>query len=201
MLRMADSNSGGNSGGDPPDGGQGNLSPEAMVESLASIVDGETITPFSTRDKYLFAYDVLMDQEYIARYVKGLIPIRVVHLPNHRLVWPTFYPPSESALPTPQRTNTESDCVWGILYDARTADFKALDRHLNVPGRYHRKAFRVVDRGGRRFPAQGYVLTLAPDVPDIPPGKGYLDRLVASARERRLPEEWIAGLEKLAAPE
>lgn len=193
LRRMDDPNPGAG-------GGQANLSPEAMIENLSSIVDGENLHPVSTRDVFLFAYDVLLDQEYIARYVKGLIPQRQAYVPNHRLAWPLYYPPSESALPTLERTNSESDRVWGILYNARTADFRPLDRHLNVPGRYHRRALRVVDQGGRRFGAQAYVLTLEPGLPDLPPGRGYLDRVVAAARERKLPPEWLASLELLASP-
>lgn len=179
------------------DGQAGQPSPEATIENLSAIVDGETLQPVSTRDVFLFAYDVLMDQEYIARYVKGLIPQRQVYAPNHRLAWPLYYPPSESALPTLVRTNSEADRVWGILYNARTADFKLLDRHLNLPGRYHRRALRVVDQGGRRFGAITYVLTLEPGLPDIPPGRAYLGRVIAAARERKLPADWIASLDAL----
>lgn len=180
--------------------------PEAVLEQLSAEVNEAALFPINTRAVYYFAFDVCMDQGYIARYVKGLIPVKPVYLPHHRLSFPHYHPPEDTGLPTIVRTNDPDDRVWGMLYDAKPTlgdegmrDFKPLERHLKVPGRYHRATVHALDRGGRRFSAFSYVLTLD-DGKQSPPSANYLERWVESAKERRLPDEWVAYLESLRPP-
>jgi hypothetical protein len=168
-------------------------SPEAILETLSYEASDAALFPGSLREEYFFAYDLLLDPALISRHTKGLQVAKIVYVPNHRLVWPYFYPPMASALPSLERTNREGDTVWGILYDARKKNFGTLEQHLKVPNRYHRLAVNTIDRGGRRFPAFTYVLTPR----DLVPGKpstAYRDRLLAAAEARGLPEEWLASL-------
>jgi hypothetical protein len=154
--------------------------------------------PASLRPVYIFAFDQLMDQAYIARYAKGLVPAKIVCLPHHKLIWPYYYPPAGSHLPYPLRTNNEADSVWGILYDARGSDLQLLERHLNVPGRYHKRGYVLQDRGGRRFNANAYVLSLSGPASletSRGPSEAYLARLLDTARDRQLPPEWLMELE------
>jgi hypothetical protein len=175
-------------------------SSSAILENISAKTDDSSMLPASLRPVFLFAFDMLMDQEYVARYAKGLIPSKVVSLPHHKLVWPYYYLPAASCLPYPLRTNREEDSIWGILYDARGSDLKNLERHLNVPGRYHKRGFVLQDRGGRRFNANAYVLTLAGSVPGEAggPSEAYLSRLLDTARERQLPDSWLAELAALS---
>src|SRR5205085_1106726 len=141
-----------------------------------------------------FAYDALMDQAVLARYVRGLIPAKVGRAANYRIAWPYFYPPENSALPTLKRSAGSS--VWGQLYDARGVKFDRLDTHLNCPNRYHRRAVQVLDRGERRFSAFTYVLTATDDTGGKP-SVTYVQHLITTAKTRGLPDQWIEELEKL----
>lgn len=169
------------------------LSPETVLEELSFQASESALFPGSLREEYLFAYDLLLDQATVARFVKALQMVRIVRLPHHRLVWPYYYPPLGSALPSLLRTNRDDDSVWGVLYDARGKDFSALAQQLRVPNRYHRRAVITLDRGGRRFVAFTYVVTLH-DPMMAQPSPDYLSQLVAAAAERGLPEEWLAAL-------
>ena len=173
---------------------QGQLSPEALLEVLSEQADGAALFPGSLREQYFFAYDLLLDQGLIARHIKGLRPAKIARVLNHRLIWPYYFPPANSALPTLERTNQREDHVWGLLYRATEKDFTKLERYLMVPNRYHRHAVTAMDRGGRRFQAFTYVLTTRDLTPQLP-SASYIERLVEAARSRRLPEEWVEQLQ------
>ena len=170
------------------------MSPETLLETLSAQANEAAMFPGSLREEYFFAYDLLLDQSAVSRFVKGMQWAKNVSLPLHRLVWPYYYPPAGSALPSLLRTNRETDCVWGILYLATGRDFSKLARNLRTPNRYHRRGIICQDRGGRRFNAFTYVLTLQDDVMGKP-SAAYMDNLIAAARERNLPEEWLEQLQ------
>jgi hypothetical protein len=168
--------------------------PEAAMGDLAGSADETLLLPKSGKIPYFFAYDHFLDQAIVARYVKGLIPAKVARASNYRLSWPYFYPPDGTALPSLQRSVNSS--VWGLLYDARGVDFAKLDKHLNCPNRYHRRAVQVLDRGERRFSAFTYVLSVSDDGVHKP-SASYLAHLVETAQSRGLPDEWLDTLKTL----
>jgi hypothetical protein len=177
----------------PGEGADAQMSPETLLETLGAQANDAAMWPGSLREDYFFAYDLLLDQSNVSRFVKGMPWAKNVYLPLHRLVWPYYHPPAGSALPSLLRTNREEDCVWGILYFATGRDLSLLARNLRTPNRYHRRGIITKDRGGRRFNAFTYVLTLQDDVMGKP-SVSYKDRLIAAAEERKLPEEWLAEL-------
>jgi hypothetical protein len=179
--------------GDAPAGEQGPASPEAALQDLGAPVVETSLLPISMRDSWFFAYDDLLSQPVASRFTKGMHAGKIVSLPNYKLVWPYFHLPTQTALPSLERTNDAEDVVWGWLYDARGIDFSVLDYQRRIPNRYHHSQVRVLDRGGRRFPALTYVLTLQ-DIAPGKPSKDYRDRLVTAAAERNLPEEWLTQL-------
>ncbi len=170
--------------------GQGSPGLEGMIEQMGAEITETSIHPTDTRKTYFFAYDSLLNQSNLSRYVKKLLPFKVVRLPNHRLAWPFFYPPKNSALPSLKRTNESGDEVWGMIFQATGLKFDDLDRHLRVPDRYHKKQFQVVDRGGRRYHTFAYILTPTSET-DLTPSKEYIAQLVFLAQERGLPDAWI----------
>jgi len=171
-------------------------SPEAALQDLGAPVVETSLLPVSTRELWFFAYDDLLSQPVVSRYTRGMHAGKIVSLTNYKLVWPYSHVPRQTSLPSLERTNNAEDVVWGWLYDARGVDFSALDRQRRIPNRYHHSKVRVQDRGGRRFPAFTYVLTLQDETPGKP-SKDYRDQLVASAAERKLPEEWLEQLRKI----
>jgi hypothetical protein len=172
------------------------LSVEATLETLAHQTNEAAIFPGSLREEYLFAYDLLLDQATVGRFIKGQLAPRVVQLTNHKLVWPFFFAPAGSALPSLLRTNREEDVVWGVIYETKRKDMRALEEYLRVPNRYHRRAVPVLDRGGRRFMAFAYVLTVSDPMPGKPSAE-YRGKLAAAAAERSLPADWLATLNAL----
>ena len=168
--------------------------PESAMVDLAGSADETLLLPKSGKIPYFFAYDHFMDQAVVARYVRGLVPAKIVRASNYRIVWPWFFPPEGTALPSLQRS-AGSD-VWGLLYDARTVKFDKLDSHLNCPNRYHRRAVQVLDRGDRRFSAFTYVLSVS-DEGNHKPSENYLKHLVETAENRGLPSEWVEKLRGL----
>jgi hypothetical protein len=170
-------------------------SPDVVLEGISAEINEAAIFPLSTREVFFFAFDLLLDQGTISRHVKGLIPERIVQLPGHKLDFAYFYPPIATALPTVTRTNDPKDSVWGILYNAKDKDFGLLEQQLRVPNRYHRRQIYTLDRGGRRFPAFTYVLSLHDEAPRMPSAR-YLLELIAAARERGLPPDYLRFLEE-----
>lgn len=173
-------------------------SPEALLAQLSLQTSEVAMFPASTRTTHFFAYDILLDQTTISRFVKGILADKVVRLPHHKLVWPYYYPPRGTGLPSLARTNRPEDEVWGLLYNTRGKDFKELERYLRLPNRYHRVGVRPQDRGGRIFQAFTYILTIADDLPARPSAQ-YRDELAAAALDRQLPDEWIERIKALEA--
>jgi len=169
------------------------LSPEALLEVISAETSDVALWPGTMREQWFFAYDTLMEQAAISRFVRKMNVNKIVQLPHYKLVWPFYYPPLETSLPSLDRTNREEDLVWGMIYECRGKSFVELERFLRVPNRYRRASVQVQDRGGRRFPAFTYVLTRWDEVPRRPSGS-YRDRLVEIAVERELPVEWLEQL-------
>lgn len=90
--------------------------------------------------------------------------------------------------------------VWGVLYDLTAGHVAALDRHEGLdrtPPRY-RRADLVVDQDGARVAAFTY-LGLPDDVLVEPrPSRRYLDAIIAGARARGLPPDYVAVLEGIS---
>ena len=186
----------GDAGDDKQPKGPGQ-SPETALEQIQGAVHGETILPSSNRKTWLFTYDALMNPATLSRFVKGIVPGKVVSLPSFRLVWPFHYPPQGTALPSIERSDgADGPGVWGVIYDITKKDLTLLERYLNVPNRYHQRGMNVVDRGEFRLPAITYILTATGGSP-LAPSTAYRDTLVATSREYGLPEEWSTYLEGL----
>jgi hypothetical protein len=135
----------------------------------------------------------------LLRYVKGIVPGKIVRLPSFRLVWPFYFPPLGTALPSLERIESPQPGggVWGILYETTKKDLTLLERHLHVPNRYHSRVVNAIDRGGMKTTANTYVLSVKGGEP-LAPSAAYRDELLEIARERGLPEEWLAELQALS---
>lgn len=170
--------------------------PEQVLQDLKDLADGPVLWDDYEDPLYLFAFDHLMDQAYIARFVRGLRPAKLVWLPHHRLCWPFYLPPQETAVPSLERTNSDEDNVWGILYQANHKDLTRLEEHLRVPNRYYRKSLVVMDRGSRRLSAFCYALNHEA-IDAHKPSAAYMERLIEAAVSRKLPDEWISRLKAI----
>jgi gamma-glutamylcyclotransferase (GGCT)/AIG2-like uncharacterized protein YtfP len=91
------------------------------------------------------------------------------------------------AVPAP----TES--VWGALYELSGAAFAALDRKEAAGSAYERVAVEV-ELDGEPVAAVAYMV-IAKELEEVPPTPAYVRSLLAGARERGLPDEYVALLE------
>jgi gamma-glutamylcyclotransferase len=87
--------------------------------------------------------------------------------------------------------------VWGVLYEIPAGALDRLDAKEGEGLAYRRIAVEVeVEAGGRRLPAEAYEVVVK-EPKEVPPTPEYAALLVRGARERGLPEEWVARLAAL----
>lgn len=139
-----------------------------------------------------FAYGSNMSEAVIRRWCPGHRLVGAAALDNHRLA---FTRRSEitgtgvaDAVPEPGQT------MWGVLYEIRDEDLVELD-HKEAAGRgYQRQPCRVqILADQSRHDAVMYTV-LRKEPREVPPSREYLERMIAGARDRGLPEDYIAAL-------
>jgi hypothetical protein len=136
-----------------------------------------------------FAYGSNMDREAMAVRCPASKAVGIARLARHRfLVTREGY---ASVVRDPRRT------VWGLLWDLSLADGPALDRYESVASRLYVKVMQPVltDAGPRR--ALVYVGRSAE--PGLP-RPGYLEKLLASARDAGLPDDHLREIAALLPP-
>ncbi|WP_406853886.1 gamma-glutamylcyclotransferase family protein [Alsobacter sp. KACC 23698] len=131
-----------------------------------------------------FAYGSNMDRAAMAQRCPGSRPVGLARLPRHRfLITVDGY---ASVARDPRRT------VHGMLWDLALSDVPALDRYESLhTGLYAKISQPVVTQGGARR-ALVYVGRSAR------PGKpkpGYMEGVLAAARDAGLPAEYLYELE------
>ena len=85
--------------------------------------------------------------------------------------------------------------VWGALFELPDRCLEALDAKEGEGFAYRRVELEL-EHDGAAVPAQAYELIERADE-EIPPRPDYLALLVDGARERGLPGDWIARLERV----
>lgn len=136
-----------------------------------------------------FAYGSNMDRAAMAERCPASKAVGLARLPRHRFV--IAREGFASVVRDPRGT------VWGVLWDLALADVPALDRYECVASRLYSKLNQPVlsEHGPRR--ALVYVArTAAPGLPR----PGYLEAIVAAAREVGLPAGYVKALAALLPP-
>jgi hypothetical protein len=127
-----------------------------------------------------FAYGSNMDRAATAARCPASKPLGVARLTRHR-----FFVTSEgyaSVARDPRRT------VWGLLWDMAFADMPALDRYESVAsGLYVKLSQPVIASGGVRRA----LIYVARSQAAGQPRPGYLEGVVAAAREAGLPDDYV----------
>jgi gamma-glutamylcyclotransferase (GGCT)/AIG2-like uncharacterized protein YtfP len=82
--------------------------------------------------------------------------------------------------------------VWGALYALDQAQLAAIDEKEGNGWAYERRAVRVI-AGEGELEAFAYAV-IAPDAEHVQPSREYLQALLDGARERGLPEDYVAAL-------
>jgi len=146
--------------------------------------------------KRLFVYDELMHPSVISRYLQSPRQEMICRAPGFALVFNKFFAPRNSGLASMVRTRTPLDTVWGVTFDVTDEKMDDLDHFKAVPNRYHQRGLQVADRGGRKYTAKTYIVSVPDEVPSKP-SKDMLELIVEGAKTRGLPEDYIAWLAKL----
>jgi gamma-glutamylcyclotransferase (GGCT)/AIG2-like uncharacterized protein YtfP len=131
-----------------------------------------------------FAYGSNMDRIAMAARCPGSKPLGPARLARHRFV--VTAEGYASVLRDPRRT------VWGLLWELALADVPALDRYESVASGLYTKLMQPVigELGARR------ALVYVGRNPAIgQPRPGYLEGVIAAAREAGLPDDYIREIE------
>lgn len=172
-----------------------------LQESLKELAELDTLPmddafmPSVGQIKRLFVYDELMHPAVISRYLESPSQEMICRAAGFALVFNKFFPPRNSGLASMVRTRMPQDTVWGVTFDVTDEKLDDLDHFKAVPNRFHQRGLQVVDRGGRKYTAKTYIVSVPDEVPSKP-SKDMLELIVEGAKTRGLPEDYIALLAK-----
>lgn len=137
-----------------------------------------------------FAYGHNMGAQAMERACPGHRFLGAAQLPDHRLAF------TRRSL----RTGTgvadilaaPGQSVWGALYELDDEHLAAIDEKEGNGWAYERRSVRVRAADGE-FEAFAYAV-IARDAEHVQPSREYLQALLDGARERGLPEDYVATL-------
>lgn len=133
-----------------------------------------------------FAYASNMNQAQMKRWCPASRFIKVVCLDGHRFVYDGYSVPWDGAVGNIVASETEK--VWGVLYDITTRDRLTIDAFEGYPRSYERKDVEVKDREGHVHRAMTYCRTgraVGKPHPD------YEKVVLDGAKESGLPEDYV----------
>ena len=131
-----------------------------------------------------FAYGANMSRAVMRRYAPGARALGVAELIDYRFV----ITGDGYASVEPARVNV----VHGVLWRITPRDRVSLDAWENIAGGLYRAETLAVKSSGGRVPALVYVARPRGEGRSKP---GYIELVVAAAREWDLPEDYVASLQ------
>jgi hypothetical protein len=132
-----------------------------------------------------FAYGSNMHRAVMGRHAPTAEPVGAARLAHHRFVITA----DGYASVEPARTHT----VHGVLWRITPRDRATLDIWENIAAGLYRATTMPVLHAGRRRPALIYLAR--PSRPGWPKA-GYMELVVAAARQWRFPQSYIAALQR-----
>jgi len=150
-----------------------------------------------------FSYGSNLDPDQMRERCPAFRVVGLAALHDHRLVFPQYSPQWNCGTAGVQLHH--GDTVWGVVYELTEEDLALLDacEGYRGPGDQHNVYERQVvtveltrpDDGSvpRRLRAFMYVAGFSKP---SPPSRRYLDAILTGARHHRLPEDYIAALDK-----
>jgi hypothetical protein len=131
-----------------------------------------------------FAYGANMSRPVMRRHAPGARPLGAAVLADHRFV----ITGDGYASVEPARAQS----VHGVLWRITPRDRVTLDAWENIDGGLYRAEMLAVRSTGRRVPALVY---LARPAGEGRPKPGYMELVIAAAREWELPDGYIRSLD------
>lgn len=132
-----------------------------------------------------FSYGANMSRAVMRRYAPDARPLGVAALAGHRFVITSDgYGSVEPAI---------NETVHGVLWRISPRDRVSLDAWENIEGGLYRAETLPVRSEGRRVPALVY---LARPKGEGRPKPGYMELVIAAAREWQLPDAYLESLQR-----
>jgi hypothetical protein len=182
--------------------GGGGVGVGDMQEALEALLKhgakpkGKAFMPGKEQVDRLFVFDELLCPEVAKRYLHLPRQDMLCYIPAHKLIFPKFFAPKGTGLPSIERVSDPAVALWGVTLDITGQDISRLEFYKGAPNRCHLRSVVVCDRGGRKYPARTYVVSV-PDEEMSKPSKEFRSIIVEGARTRCLPEEHVSMLEAL----
>ena len=143
----------------------------------------------------VFAYGSNMLTAWMRKRVPSANPIGIGRLNGHRLKWHKVSKDGSGKCDA-EFTGTDSDIVWGVLYELNSAEKPTLDKVEGLGRGYSEKAVDIlVD--SKTVNAWLYIATNKD--PSAVPYHWYKDLVVHGARRHQLPEDYVAVLEAIVS--
>jgi gamma-glutamylcyclotransferase len=151
------------------------------------IIEAKGTTPHSRRwAVFYFAYASNMNQAQMKRWCPASRFFKTALLDGFRFVYDGFSVTWDGAVGN--IVKSESECVWGALYEITERDRLTLDAFEGYPRSYDHKEVEVRDRDGGIYKAVTYFRTgraLGKPHPD------YERIVIDGAKECGLPEDYV----------
>jgi gamma-glutamylcyclotransferase (GGCT)/AIG2-like uncharacterized protein YtfP len=145
-----------------------------------------------------FAYGSNMAEEVMDRLCPGHRFLGAAELLGHRLAFTRRSIRTASGVADIVRADGQS--VWGALYELDATQLAPIDEKEGNGWAYERRRIQVrLACDERELEAHAYAV-IAPEDAEIHPSVKYLQGLLDAARERALPEEYVAELAAHCAP-
>jgi gamma-glutamylcyclotransferase (GGCT)/AIG2-like uncharacterized protein YtfP len=142
-----------------------------------------------------FAYGRNMGARAMELACPGHRFLGAAELPNHRLAFTRRSLHTGTGVADVLAAPGAS--VWGALYALDQAHLAAIDEKEGNGWAYERRPARVVAGEGE---LEAFVYSvIAPDAEHVQPSREYLQALLDGARERGLPEDYVAAVGGVAA--
>jgi len=132
-----------------------------------------------------FAYGSNMHRDLMRRHAPEAAPLGVAALADHRFI----ISGDGYASVEPMRAHT----VHGVLWRVTPRDRVTLDAWENVAGGLYRAETLLLQHDGQRRPALVYV---ARPRGEGRPKAGYMELVIAAAKQWNLPEDYIVSLQR-----
>ncbi|GAB4149715.1 MAG: gamma-glutamylcyclotransferase [Planctomycetota bacterium] len=147
-----------------------------------------------------FAYGSNMDHGQMKERCPSARFFGAAKLPDHRLAFSRKS--SARCCGVADAVPSEGDAVWGGVFEIEDGDLEELDRREGYrPGRgansYWRREREVLLGGDENRPLAVWTYFAEREENPPRPSQAYKDQILAGARQCRLPEDHIRGLERI----
>ena len=144
-----------------------------------------------------FSYGSNMSTRRLQERIPSARKLCVAELGAHRLLFHKISRVDGSAKCDALYTGNGNDCVVGVVYELQEPDKAALDNIEGSGHGYREKQVLICNTGGENLTAFTYYATEINA--SLRPYSWYKEHVLAGAREHNLPQEYIAGINKVVS--